>query len=420
MQGPGIRRRIVAAGLATALAAGILVTAAAPASARVPPKPSVAESVLTPAQLTQQLRAAAALRSGLLRSGARVAAANSRLERLSAQAGKLLSQLSAARKAQNAAETGAAAQKQRLAALGLQVQAARTALGQLAGDAYVRGGGPLGDMTAILEALTAPSAEQSTNSMATVHYLVNARARLLDRLDNLRVAQTAAATRATAASRLADAAAQRSATAKSALDAVIADQRAALAGFEAVEAGQVGRAAAIRGRLLRSGEGSARAADRQLAETLKGQDYMLLLSQSARCGRGLHRKFRNGRWPAAARCPLYAAPGQSLRRAAALAFNAMSSAYQRQTGSALCVTDAYRSYAEQVAVRRAHPGLAARPGTSEHGLGQAVDLCGGVQSFGSPAHLWMKRHAALFGWFHPGWAEPRGGMPEPWHWEFAS
>jgi LAS superfamily LD-carboxypeptidase LdcB len=98
----------------------------------------------------------------------------------------------------------------------------------------------------------------------------------------------------------------------------------------------------------------------------------------------------------------------------------MSSAYQRESGSALCVTDAYRPYAEQVAVKRASPGLAATPGKSQHGLGLALDLCGGVQSFASPAHLWMKRNAPLYGWFHPAWAEPTGSMPEPWHWEFAS
>ena len=62
---------------------------------------------------------------------------------------------------------------------------------------------------------------------------------------------------------------------------------------------------------------------------------------------------------------------------------------------------------------------AASPGTSQHGLGRALDLCGGINSFGSPAHLWMKQNAPLFGWFHPAWAEPDGSLPEPWHWEYA-
>lgn len=34
-----------------------------------------------------------------------------------------------------------------------------------------------------------------------------------------------------------------------------------------------------------------------------------------------------------------------------------------------------------------------------------------------PAHEWMKQNAALYGWFHPSWAEPDGSLPESWHWE---
>ena len=98
----------------------------------------------------------------------------------------------------------------------------------------------------------------------------------------------------------------------------------------------------------------------------------------------------------------------------------MSSAYQRQTGAELCVTDSYRSYAEQVAVKAVRKGFAATPGSSQHGFGLALDLCGGVQDFSAPAHLWMQRNAPLYGWFHPAWAERSGTLPEPWHWEFAS
>jgi LAS superfamily LD-carboxypeptidase LdcB len=101
-----------------------------------------------------------------------------------------------------------------------------------------------------------------------------------------------------------------------------------------------------------------------------------------------------------------------------LAFDVMSLAYQRQYGYALCVNESYRSYAAQVAIKAALPGLAATPGTSNHGLGLAVDLCGGVQDFADPAHQWMKLNGPHFGWVHPAWAEPSGGLPEPWHWEF--
>ena len=445
----GIRRCFVVATLATTLVANGLFTAAIPAnarvqltpasasprpstssaknpaqptpvSARVKPAPTVVDAeTLTPAQLTSQIKAADALRADLMRSGAEVAAANSRLERFSAQANTVLANLSAARTAQVDAETQAAAQRARLVKLGIQVQAAHDALGQLASDSYIRGGGPLGDVVAIMQALTSPSPDQNTDSLATVHYLVDARGRLLNRLQGLQSQQVGTSARAAEASSRAAGAAKQAAEAKSELDTVIVAQRAALAGFQAAEATQVSHAAGLRGALLRSEEADARAADRRLAEALGGQDFKLLIDESSSCGKD-SANYPNGRRPASALCPLYAAAGESLARDAAMAFNAMSNAYQRQTGSALCVTDSYRSYAEQVAVKLARPKLAAAPGTSQHGLGLAVDLCGGVQSFANPAHLWLQRHAPLYGWFHPAWAEPSGVLPEPWHWEFAS
>ena len=97
----------------------------------------------------------------------------------------------------------------------------------------------------------------------------------------------------------------------------------------------------------------------------------------------------------------------------------MSMAYQRDTGHLLCVTDSYRSYASQVVVKASRGSWAATPGTSTHGMGRALDLCGGVNSFGHPAHLWMQQNAPLYGWFHPSWASAGGALPEPWHWEFS-
>jgi len=47
-----------------------------------------------------------------------------------------------------------------------------------------------------------------------------------------------------------------------------------------------------------------------------------------------------------------------------------------------------------------------------------VDLGGGIQTFGTAQYKWMSQHGAEFSWAHPGWAEPRGGKPEPWHWEY--
>ncbi len=129
--------------------------------------------------------------------------------------------------------------------------------------------------------------------------------------------------------------------------------------------------------------------------------------------------YANGGIPASALCPLQYAPGHMLRADAAAAFNRMTGAYRSATGSPICVTDSYRSYGAQVAVFRSKPGLAAIPGTSNHGWGVAVDLCGGAQDFGTPAYNWLKSNAGSYGWGHPSWAEPGGSRPEPWHWEYS-
>ena len=127
---------------------------------------------------------------------------------------------------------------------------------------------------------------------------------------------------------------------------------------------------------------------------------------------------QNGNLDPASLCPLWMAPGQRLRGDAAAAFNKMSKYHAATVGGPLCVTDSYRSYSQQVELYRRKPGLAAVPGTSEHGWGKAVDFCGGIENSGSAAHNWMKANAGKFGWFHPDWAEPSGSKPEPWHWEF--
>ena len=128
----------------------------------------------------------------------------------------------------------------------------------------------------------------------------------------------------------------------------------------------------------------------------------------------------NGNLDPGSLCPLWSAPGERLRSDAAAAFNRLSHFHAATVGNALCVTDSYRSYSEQVSVYQRQPGLAAIPGTSEHGWGLAVDFCGGIQESGSAASVWMKANAGRFGFFHPSWAEPSGNRPEPWHWEFNS
>jgi cell wall-associated NlpC family hydrolase len=128
--------------------------------------------------------------------------------------------------------------------------------------------------------------------------------------------------------------------------------------------------------------------------------------------------YPNGLIPPSAMCPLGPA-GHSLRCDAAAAYRAMSAAFQGAFGTPVCITDSYRTYAGQVRLYGQKPALAAVPGTSNHGWGLAVDLCGGIQTFGTAQYNWLKANSGRFGFLHPDWAEPGNGREEPWHWEFA-
>ncbi len=187
-----------------------------------------------------------------------------------------------------------------------------------------------------------------------------------------------------------------------------------------VSAGQ--RALAARVAALRSA--ATRAATQLEAASSRMQGAQRRAGRSrpgsvvAGCDGGSTGGSANGFLDRSALCALDGAPGHALRADAAAAFNRMTAAARADRGSRLCVNDSYRSYAGQISVFRRTPRLAAVPGTSRHGLGVAVDLGCGVERFGSGGYRWMKANAGRFGWVHPAWAEPGGGLPEPWHWEY--
>jgi murein DD-endopeptidase MepM/ murein hydrolase activator NlpD len=128
--------------------------------------------------------------------------------------------------------------------------------------------------------------------------------------------------------------------------------------------------------------------------------------------------FLNGMIPTSELCRLKYSPNHMLRCDAARAYDALAASYKAKFGSTMCITDSYRSFAAQVSAFARKPKLAAVPGTSNHGWGLAVDLCGGINSFGTPQFQWMTKNAPMFGWVHPEWSGEAGGKPEPWHWEF--
>jgi LAS superfamily LD-carboxypeptidase LdcB len=128
--------------------------------------------------------------------------------------------------------------------------------------------------------------------------------------------------------------------------------------------------------------------------------------------------WANGRIPAEQLCSI--GSGHRLRCDAAAAYQTMSAAYAATFGSPLCITDSYRSLDAQVEAHHRKPTITAVPGTSNHGWGLAVDLCGGVNLFGTAQTVWMQLNAGHYGWVHPDWAQAGGQNPEPWHWEFGS
>ncbi|MFE7507096.1 D-alanyl-D-alanine carboxypeptidase family protein [Promicromonospora sp. NPDC057488] len=128
--------------------------------------------------------------------------------------------------------------------------------------------------------------------------------------------------------------------------------------------------------------------------------------------------YANGRIPADVLCALPFAPGHLLRCDAAERLTALSARFEKEFGHPIPLTDSYRSYEMQVAVRGAKPHLAAIPGTSNHGWGLAVDLGDPIAGGASDEYVWLRLHAPDYGWDNPSWAQLAGAKPEPWHFEF--
>ncbi|MFE6506323.1 D-alanyl-D-alanine carboxypeptidase family protein [Nocardioides sp. NPDC057767] len=128
----------------------------------------------------------------------------------------------------------------------------------------------------------------------------------------------------------------------------------------------------------------------------------------------------NGSLPAGELCGLPVGSSHALHPDAAEAWSRLDDRYRSEFGEGICVTDSYRSIEAQEQVFEAKPDLAADPGTSRHGWGIALDLCGGAESYSSATHAWLRRNGPDLGWDNPQWARSDGSKPEPWHWEFSA
>ena len=378
------------------------------------PKPSPggaggAEQQPSAATLAAQARAQA-LHEKLQEETDAAQSARAALDEASQAAASALETYRDAVRAQEQAQLDAAQAQAQLEQAGQDVEDQREALGRWAFQAYVSGGS-LQQSPTMLSLL----GDSSTGDIATARALVKSvgdvQARALDGFEAAQQRRQQASDAAAAAQQTADADAALATLAKAAADAAVAGHRAALQ------------------RAQQALEGTAKDAadaDEQAALLAAADAYPGGASGGGHgvtgpvgsCAGGDVSVFPNGQIPVSLLCPVWGAPGKYLRADAEYAFDRMSHAYAQAFGRPICVTDAYRSYADQIRVAAERPGFAAKPGTSNHGWGTAADLCGGIESFGSATHAWMLANAPLFGWFHPSWAEPTGVLPEAWHWEF--
>lgn len=125
----------------------------------------------------------------------------------------------------------------------------------------------------------------------------------------------------------------------------------------------------------------------------------------------------NGAIPAEDLCTLWDGV-QMLRGDAAVALAELNLNLRAAIGRDLCITDSYRTLAEQRRLAATRGGLAATPGKSNHGWGLAIDLCSAEIS-SSTVMSWLSANGPTFGWTNPDWAQRGGSGPyEPWHWEY--
>lgn len=87
--------------------------------------------------------------------------------------------------------------------------------------------------------------------------------------------------------------------------------------------------------------------------------------------------------------------------------------YARQNGIHVSLTDTFRTNAEQADLYRRKPGLAARPGTSRHEFGLAIDIsvAGGDANYTRLGNYWASRYGQN-NW-GGNWSSPH----EPWHFQ---
>ncbi len=365
--------------------------------------------------LRTQINEAARITAALNVSNSRVASATREMDLLADRSNALLETLQQAQEIEAAATQEATRARADLALLEIRLANARAILREWVFSVYA-GGGEQADFAGMLDAMLSEP-DRVGDPLGDLSYLTEQRTRALQEVRVLTAEQVRLSATADAAERRAADARTSIERDKVELDKAVLAQRQKVADLRRLQVVEVERAGPIASILVGARSPQARAAAARLRDALVGASYDVS-SIGKPCTDDMA-LYPNGMFPASGLCPLWGAAGERLAPDAAAAFNALSKAYAAQTGIPLCITDSYRSYSEQISVKATRGRFAATPGTSRHGLGRALDLCGGVERFDSAAHRWMRQNGPLYGWFHPSWAAAGGSLPEPWHFEFA-
>lgn len=372
------------------------------------------EEGLSTTELAKQIATADQLWSQITAANTALSAALKELQAMSTQSNALLETLADARASEQAAKSSAAQAKVELGVVQGRLERARAMVREWAFQAYSEGGSG-GEMLSVLDALQAEESEVG-DPLGDLSYLTDEKVRAVDDVRTLAAQQKVLTENRAAAQAAATKAAATIVAEKKKLDVLVKAQQAKLTNLQKAHSDEVAKAGPVVQYLVGIQTPEAKAAYTKLSSALgKSLDTSGIGKPCSNAGAN----YPNGLFPTSALCPLWQAPGEMLQPRAAAAFNAMSQAYAKQSGSPICVTDSYRTLSQQYVTKAKRGRFAARPGTSRHGLGLALDLCGGINNFGSPAHLWMKQNAPLYGWFHPSWAAPNAATPEPWHWEYS-
>lgn len=130
--------------------------------------------------------------------------------------------------------------------------------------------------------------------------------------------------------------------------------------------------------------------------------------------------FPNGDMRNAAGTANIGGKGWRLRPEAARALEALASAFRSRFAYTLPILETHRSLAEQQRLwdlyQSGQGNLAARPGTSVHGWGLAIDLGSPLNLHGSTESGWMRSNMGDYGFWDGGQAS--WPQKEPWHIEY--